>query len=645
MKPWHKTALRSAGVLVLVLVTAAVALRILVEPERLKSVARDKAQAAYSRDLAMGSLEFGFWPVPWLEATDVSFSNAKWASERHLFQARRITAHLALWPLLSGNVKLRSLAVEGGKAVIETSRDGKSNWELHRGAEAAHAAVSASPTEGLLELRRLTFEDFDIDDRRVHDQPRLWHVKEATLRMVPVLRDVRIEASVTRNGHPLEVRAALDDFSHFGETGATTPGRIEFDWGGAKLTLAGHMPLEPKLEGHRIHGDLVAPALGDVLAFFDLKRRPRAPFEAHFDAVGARDAIRLEPLAMTLGALHVDGTADLRFGGDKPVIDAKLSANDVEWSKALLDAGGEVHGKLPAGEVLPDTPLGWGMLVALQGKKGSIDARIGRVKLGNGLEMRNVKTRLDFDDDRLEVPAFAADMLGGSATAKLRMEGRTRRAHLDFDGRNLLLERWFHERGRRIPFEGGPMQVRASLDSRGESMKRLAAAMTGTATIRMGSGVFVSARAEEAEAKMAAAFEREQKAGIRFQCVGAMMPFRNGRAESVIGATSDVSRLLTHGVIDFRDQTFDLRGRLKPRSGAGLATVAGDVKLFGTMAKPQISLDHPAALARLGAAIASIGISAAATAISDAANTDDPCEAALAKPETSAQHVGVTAHR
>lgn len=177
------------------------------------------------------------------------------------------------------------------------------------------------------------------------------------------------------------------------------------------------------------------------------------------------------------------------------------------------------------------------------------------------------------------------------------------------------------------------MQVKAKLDSRGESMKQLAAAMTGPVTIRMGPGVYASERAEEAEAKMAAEFSGSEKRGIRFECVGAMLPFRTGRAEAVIGAASDISRLMTTGVLDFREQSLELRGRLKPKSGAGLATVAGDVKITGKMAKPQMSLDHPAVLARIGAAIASVGLSAAATAVADAASkSDNPCEAAFAKP-------------
>jgi hypothetical protein len=97
-----------------------------------------------------------------------------------------------------------------------------------------------------------------------------------------------------------------------------------------------------------------------------------------------------------------------------------------------------------------------------------------------------------------------------------------------------------------------------------------------------------------------------------------------------VGAASDVSRLVTSGAIDFREQKLDLHGRLKPRSGVGLATVVGDLKIAGTMAKPRISIDQPTALARIGAAIATAGLSAAATAIVDVTTADDPCQQVFA---------------
>lgn len=631
MKTWHRTTLRIAGSLVVLAIIALVAARVLVDPEKLKALAREKAQANWSRELTIGDLDVGFFPLPWMEATNVDFANPGWASEPRLFHADRITAHLALWPLLNGNVKLKSVFVKGGRAVLEVSKDGRGTWELAGGDGVKKPESPDTRKNNLLELRRLRFEDFAIVDRRKPDAPHLWHVREASLTMVPILRDVRLELDATRDGRDLQAKATLDDFSHFGEPGATTEGRIDLDWGGAKLALAGHVPLSPTLEGQRLHGDLVAPALGDMLGFFGYKRRPRAPIEAHFEMTGNKDDIRLENVTATLGALRASGSVDVRAGGPKTVYDLRVAAGDVDWTKALEDAGGNVHKGVPEGEILPDTPMGWGVLDALNGKKGSVDAQVGHVKLGNGLELRDVKTKMSFEDDHLDVASFTTEMLGGTASFKMRAEGHTKRGHLDLDGRNLLLERWFKERGRKIPFEGGPMDIKASLDSQGVSMKQLAANMSGPVSIRMGRGLYRSERAEEAEAKMSSS-SGGGPTGIRFECVGANLPFRSGRAEGtfLVGTATDESRLVTSGSIDFRGQKLDLRGRLKPRSGVGLATVAGDLKIFGPMAKPRISLDHPTALARIGAAIATAGLSAAATAIADVTTTDDPCRQVFA---------------
>jgi AsmA family. len=339
--------------------------------------------------------------------------------------------------------------------------------------------------------------------------------------------------------------------------------------------------------------------------------------------------VHLENVKLAIGKVDAAGDVHVKLGGPKPVFDVRVTAGEVEWSRLLEDTGGQVHHGVPEGEILPATPMGWRAIAALKGKKGTLDAQVARVKLGNGLTLGNVKTRMSFEDDRLDVASFATEMLGGNATFRARLEGAAQRGHLEMDGRNLLLERWFKERGKKIPFEGGPMQIKASLDAKGESMKDLAANMTGPVTIRMGRGVYASEKAGEVESMLSTASGGAGQKGIHFECAAAKLPFRSGRADegASVGAASRVSYLLTTGGIDFRGQKLDLHGRLKPRSGIALATLAGDVKIFGSMAKPQIAIDHAPAMARIGAAIATAGITAAATALADAATTENPCEA------------------
>jgi uncharacterized protein involved in outer membrane biogenesis len=228
---------------------------------------------------------------------------------------------------------------------------------------------------------------------------------------------------------------------------------------------------------------------------------------------------------------------------------------------------------------------------------------------------------------------FSAQMLGGSARGALHLDGKAKTVRFELDGDQLLLERWFHERGSKIPFKGGPMKVDAKLNLAGATYRELAASVTGRFSARMGKGVWASQRAGEAEEMMVRALQPKDGQDVVFQCAAADLHFKSGRASgrNLVGARSDVSQLLTSGHVDVRAEALDLRGKVISRSGlrVGLASLAGDVQITGTLAKPTMRLDpdaKPAMLARAGAAIATAGATLIGSALVDVAESqNDPC--------------------
>ena len=155
----------------------------------------------------------------------------------------------------------------------------------------------------------------------------------------------------------------------------------------------------------------------------------------------------------------------------------------------------------------------------------------------------------------------------------------------------------------------------------------------------MGPGVYVSQKAGDAEAAMVAFASKGSAGRIAFECAGADLPFARGRATgaALVGLRSDVSRLLTSGYVSMRDDTVDLRGRLRPKPGigVGLADIAGDIRISGNIRAMKVTLDpdaKPKAVLRAGAAIATFGLSLAGSAIANAAREDvDPCTAVFRK--------------
>jgi hypothetical protein len=639
MTKWRRTALWATAILALAAIAAALALPKLVDPERLKRLAREKAQAAWSRELSIGELSLTLWPLPALHAEGIALANPAWAKARPLATAESIDAHLELLPLLFGKVRVKSLDLDGVRVNLETAADGSKSWDL-AGAGGAGAKPAKVDEGDLLNLTQLTIRNAEISRRVKGAAPTVLRIEGATLEADPGLRDVRVEANVLRNRKPLSIKAAFADLSRFGKEGATTEGKIDLDWGKTQLVLAGRLPLDAAMKGYALTADLKATSMHDMAAFFGDPRRPTAPVAARFTARESEGKTEIGDLIVTFGKHTVTGALQLARAGAKTTVGGRLETPRLDWEKALLEVGYPALPPLPPEELFHDNELAWPLLASLDaGTEGAVDLKLGAFVVRNGVELKNVKARAAFVGDRLNVNPFTMDVLGGSGSGTMVFEGRKKTLRVTFDGTNLLLERWFRERGSDIPFTGGPMKVKAAVTLAGDTMKKLMASITGPVTLRMGPGVWASEKAGHAEDVMASAFSNKSSASIDFECAGASLPFVSGRATAkpLIGARSTVSNLLTSGYVDFRDQELDLRGRVQPRTGTvGLASIAGDIQITGKLRAPKTALDSisaPSAVMRGAAALATLGLSAVGTATADAesARKSDPCEAVFAK--------------
>ena len=572
-----KAALWGAGTLLFLGLAGAVALKLLVDPERLKQIARDKARQAWSRDLKVADITFELLPLPSLRIRDLRLDHPT----EPPIEAKAVTVDLELLPLFIGQARYRSV------------------WLSE-----ATITVDGAP----------------------------WRIEEAVIESGENLRDVSIVGSLVRNRKAVAIKAEFEDLSKIGKPDGSSAGRVELTWDKAQLVAQGRFPLDGTIRNHAVQVDVKADSLVEICDFFGLKRRPRAPFTAQFETREREGRVEIKPFAIGFGRLKVKGDA-IYTPGKKPYTEVRIVADRLDWERTYLDMGGDVVPPPKPPEMFHDTPLAWWAITGLEGKKGTIDATFGMLVLRNGVELRNLRTKMAYDDGKLDMTSFATEMLGGSATGSMTLEGKRKAVRFNFEGSGLLLERWFRERGASIKFTGGPMKVSAKLASSGNSMRQIVGTLSGPFDIRMGRGVLANPKAGAAEAKFTGGASGERK-DIQFECVGYALRFNNGRAagDPIIGARTPTSHLLTKGWVDMSSQTLDLRGRLKTTSGVGLATILGDLKIAGPIRQPKIELDEsaaPKAIARSAAAIATLGLSVVGTAIADSeeAKKNDPCDA------------------
>jgi hypothetical protein len=336
--------------------------------------------------------------------------------------------------------------------------------------------------------------------------------------------------------------------------------------------------------------------------------------------------------------------------GQTPLrIEGQLRTETLDWAQMTRDAGLPQPPPKPPGALFRDVPLAWPLLQGIDGFTADLDLRLGLLKLRSGLPLQNVAIKMQLQTDQMRIPAFSANFAGGTVTADALFTGHDRHVRLNLKASGVSIERWRDELNKPKLFGGAPLAVNASVGASGASMNQLAATMSGPVSLRMGRTVVHSSGGSDAESLLtglvpALAGKRADRMDV--VCLVASLPFENGRATatSIAGARTEQSQLLTDGVVDLRDQTLDLHGRVTGIDGArlGLSMFAGDVNISGKLVKPRFRLDARGVLgtaARVGAAVLSFGLTAVGQTLWDA-NADDACKVAAQRPETKRPAVG-----
>lgn len=115
--------------LVLVLVAVSAVLISRVDPNEYRGAIAQLVEEHTGRELRIsGDLHMKLWPTPSVEAHDVAFDNASWASTSEMVRAKRARAEFALLPMLTGRAVIHRLVAIEPEVFLEIDADGRSNW-------------------------------------------------------------------------------------------------------------------------------------------------------------------------------------------------------------------------------------------------------------------------------------------------------------------------------------------------------------------------------------------------------------------------------------------------------------------------------------------------------------------------------------
>ncbi|MHA1544159.1 MAG: AsmA family protein [Alphaproteobacteria bacterium] len=327
----------------------------LIDWNSFKPQVADGFEAATGQTVKLGGdLSFKLLPSPALRASNVSLANWPGGEAENFLEMEALDIRLELFPLLSGDVKITSLVVDGGKIYLERDLEGNANWEtLFAGEEAAPEAAEAS--EVAMESFLLSATDIYYSDARAGFQDSVKNIN-ADLIITSLSGPFTGTGDFEYRGVPVNFTFAT---GLFGE-GANVPLRVGLVLGDDDpgLKFQGTFVQEASvtaLSGNFNGGGENALSLITLFSEISgLEETPVGPWQTAYKIdtnlllvlTQEKTDLVLDPLSLTLGATKVNGK--IQFLSAKTIeAKAELAINTLNANDWMVDGGQEGRFEIP----------------------------------------------------------------------------------------------------------------------------------------------------------------------------------------------------------------------------------------------------------------------------------------------------------
>lgn len=651
MSKWIKI----LGGLVVVLVgvvVAGVAILSSMDFNQYKGLIAEQAKSATGRDLQIaGDLNLEISLNPAIAVDGVTFANADWGSKPAMLTVERFAAEVSLIPLLSGQIVVNRLLVEGVDLLAETNKDGVGNWEFAPG-EKSTASESGGGGGALPSIDKVVMRDISVTYKDgVSGEEHRVALDEMTAAAGSVDAPVVIAAKGSLNEKIFTVSGKLGSVEQMTSADGVYPVSIEAETLGVKTSYAGTLGTPggtvaaegqlklaiASLKTTLSEASALVPALKDVppIKADKIDLSAQVSFDGKTASLGG--------MTLLAGKTDLAGNVKATLGG-RPNVEASLTSNLIDLDE-LLPASDEKAAPAPAakpadGRVFPKDPL------PLDGLKAA-DAKLsfdGKKIVVQGNQIDDASVRMTLKDGNLQISTLSAMVAGTKVSGNVGLNGaasvpalvaKLSAAGLDYG--ELLKQRGLTD------IASGKLDADIDIKGAGGSVRALMASLNGGLFVKTENGRIDSSALNIVSSDVMSVLPGfNSKDDKTLKCAVVNFDIKDGiaSAKSIVAETGGLSAVGV-GTVDLRDEKLNLviDPRAKQTSLASAAIVP--VAITGTFLEPEWALDKGALMANTAgtvakgaAAVATMGLSllveSAAKRAAGAVDKTDYCTPALA---------------
>ena len=303
--------------------------------EKIANIVEDRFQQATGRAINVtGDVRPKIWPSLGVTTGAVEIANAPWSDSGPMLRAESLSVAVDLPALIGGKIRVTGVSLIAPAILLEINAKGQGNWQMG-------GAVSGGTTTAGGGLPALTIDKAEVKrgtlrfvDRRSGGDHRLAAL-DVTLVIPSMQGTTGFDISALSNGTPLRAKGGIEGLAAFIESGAV-PVQADLTLGAASASFAGRAGLAPLAVAGRFNGDLgnlsdVMRALGQAPVAL-----PRGLGREKVAVVGdityTESSLNLRDAKITLDTNTLTGAADVKLGGARPSINAKLAAGALDLS-------------------------------------------------------------------------------------------------------------------------------------------------------------------------------------------------------------------------------------------------------------------------------------------------------------------------
>lgn len=625
----------AAGIVVLAVGAAAVVL-LTTDFGRYKGIIAEQVTEATGRQFAInGPLVLTLLPEPALTAKDVALANAPWGTRPQMALLGEVEARVALLPLLSRRVEIKSLVLKNVDLLLETDAKGRGNWDFAApAAPAAEAKPASRPASGAITLpsfSKLQFENVTVSFRDGVTGKSL----VASLHALTADRAADgshvIKASALYAGVPLTLEATIGSLALLERGGTPYPLKGDLSADGAKLAFSGTIA-EP-LRGHGLDMQVAVDGqdLGTLAALTGLQL-PARPY--HLAGTLGGDiggTLSLKGMQASLGANSLNGDGSLTLNGARPRVTAKLSMPVLDLGELPQGGKGGANRAPPRDAPLfSHDPL---PLAALRAIDADLAIDIASVK-GAAQPLADLSAHIVLDDGRLSAKPLAASISGNPLNGAIEIDSRQNPATVaaTLDGKQIDVGGLLAElSGEDLLVGRGDLAV--AVHGKGDSPHDVAASLDGRASLVIGRGVIKSRYADLiGDDLLREAFAWAQgKHDANLHCAVADFAIHDGTATvRDMLMDTDAVTMKGEGTVDLGAERLDLVLTPKPKE-MSLVNLATPIDVDGSLRHPNVAPDKLGLAKNVatGALTAINPLVALVPLVLDSGGDANPCLAAL----------------